>query len=168
MEIAISMGPDQTAPLRMSFDQGLHYLIRPVRLNTCLGIGWLHATLFFFSLSLLCISRTPIRMSCSSRTLAVDIHCCCCCCICCCCLRCCCCLCCYCCCLVCIKQLTIYPSFPESMPKPVAIADTKEIGKFIENPHVTRVVFPLTGMDGSLTNFAFNFRFYSFIHTDWV
>ena len=54
------------------------------------------------------------------------------------------------------------------MPKPVAIADTEEIGKFIENPHVTRVVFPLTGMDGSLPNFAFNFRFYSFIHTDRV
>ena len=54
------------------------------------------------------------------------------------------------------------------MPKPVAIADTKEIGKFIETPHVTRVVFPLTGMDRSLPNLAFNFRFYSFIHTDRV
>ena len=48
MEMAISLGPDQTAPLRMSFDQGLHCLIRPVRLNTCLGLGWSHATLLFF------------------------------------------------------------------------------------------------------------------------
>ena len=48
MEMAISMGPDQTAPLRMSFDQGLLSLVRPVRLNTCLGLGWLHAKLLFF------------------------------------------------------------------------------------------------------------------------
>ena len=54
------------------------------------------------------------------------------------------------------------------MPKPVEIADTKKIGKFIENPHVTRVVFPLTVMDGSLLNLSFNLRFYSFIHTDRV
>ena len=54
------------------------------------------------------------------------------------------------------------------MPKPVAIADTKEVGKFIETTHVTRVVFPLTGMDGSLPNLAFNFRFYYFTHTDRV
>ena len=54
------------------------------------------------------------------------------------------------------------------MPKPVAIADTKELGKFIENQHVTRVVFPLIEMDGSPRNFAFNFRFYSFIHADRV
>ena len=39
----------------------------------------------------------------------------------------------------------------------MAIAGTKETGKFIENPYVKRVVFPLTGMGGSLTNFAFNF-----------
>ena len=35
MEMAISVGPDQTAPLKVSFDQGLHCLIRPVCLNTC-------------------------------------------------------------------------------------------------------------------------------------
>ena len=72
MEMAISVGPDQTAPLRMSFDQGLLSLVRPVRLNTCLGLGWLHAKLLsffllllffcccFFSFSLVCISRTPV------------------------------------------------------------------------------------------------------------
>ena len=48
MEKAINVGPDQTASLRMSFDQGLRCLIRPVRLNTCLGLGWLHATLYIF------------------------------------------------------------------------------------------------------------------------
>ena len=55
------MGLDQTAPLRMSFDQDLHCLIKPVRLNTCLGLGCLHATCFFFSL--LCISWNPILLS---------------------------------------------------------------------------------------------------------
>ena len=50
MEMAISVGLDQTAPLRMSFDQGLNCLIRPVRLNTCLGLGCLHATFFFLFL----------------------------------------------------------------------------------------------------------------------
>ena len=80
MKMAISVGPDQTAPLRMSFDQRLHCLFRPIRLNTCLGLGWLHATFLFFLL--LCKSRTSIRMLCSSCALAVDIHCCC---ICCCC-----------------------------------------------------------------------------------
>ena len=148
MEMAISVGPDQTAPLRMSYDQGLHCLIRPVHLNTCLGLGCLHAALSIFFLIIMYYleSYTPIRMLCSSRALVVDVHCCCC--ICCCCFY----------CLLCIKQLIFY-RFPASMPKPVAIADTKEIGKFIENPHVTRVVFPLTGMEGSLPNFAFNFRF---------
>ena len=68
--------------------------------------------------------------------------------------------------LFCLYKTTYSLSIPDSMPKPVAIADTKEIGKFIENPHVTRVVFPLTGMDGSVPNFTFNFRLYSFIHTD--
>ena len=65
-EMAISVGRDQTAPLRMSFDQGLHCLIRLVRLNTCLGLGCLQATLFFcccFFLSLLCISWNPILLS---------------------------------------------------------------------------------------------------------
>ena len=47
MKMAISVGPDQAATLRMSFDQGLHCLTRPVRLNTCLGLCWLHATFFF-------------------------------------------------------------------------------------------------------------------------
>ena len=41
------------------------------------------------------------------------------------------------------------------MSKPVAIPDTKEIDNVL-----------LTGMDESLLNCAFNFRFYSFIHTD--
>ena len=59
----------------------------------------------------------------------------------------CCCLCCCSCCLVCVKQHIFYRC-PDSMPKSVAIADTKEIGKFIENPQVTRVVFHLTGMGG--------------------
>ena len=45
IEMTISVGPDQTALLRVSFDQGLHCLIRPVRL-----IGWLYAALFFFFL----------------------------------------------------------------------------------------------------------------------
>ena len=90
------------APLRMSIDQGLHCLIRPVRRFEYLSESWLvahHIVFCCFSLSLLCISRTPIRMSC---TLAVDVHCCCCFCISCCCL-------CYYCCLVCIKQLSFYP-----------------------------------------------------------
>ena len=79
----------------------------------------------------------------------------------------CCCLCCCSYCSICVKQLIFYRC-PDSIPKSGAIADTKEIGKFIKNPHVTRVVLPLTGMDGSLPNFTFNFRFYSFIHTDKV
>ena len=57
------------------------------------------------------------------------------------------------------KQLIFY-RFQDSMTKPVASTDTKEIGIFKEkNPHVTRVVFPLTEMERSLPNFALNFRF---------
>ena len=65
-----------------------------------------------------------------------------------------------------VKNNLFFYRFQDFMPNPLATADTKEIGKFIENPHVTRVVFPLTGMDESVPNFAFNFRFYSLIHTD--
>ena len=108
-------------------------------------------------------------MSCSSRALAVDIHFCCICCCCCCCLF----LCCCCLCLCCfdvvivwfVKNNLFFYRFQDFMPKPLATADTKEIGKFIENPHVTRFVFPLTGMDESVPNFAFNFRFYPLIQT---
>ena len=48
----------------------------------------------------------------------------------------------------------------------MSIVDIKNIGKFLENPQVTRVVFLLTVMDGSLLNFAFNLRFCTFIQTD--
>ena len=44
----------------------------------------------------------------------------------------------------------IFYLLPDSMLKLVAMADTKETGKFIANPHVTRVVFPLTRTGGSL------------------
>ena len=118
---------------------------------------WLIARQIFFFFSLLCISRTHIRMSCSSCALAVDIQCCCCCC----CSLCCLCCCCY---LICIKWFISY-NFPDSMPKSVAIADTKETGTFIETPHVTRVVFPLTGIDGSLHIWHIT-RFHSFIHKE--
>ena len=47
MEMAISVGPDQTALVRMSFDQGMHCLIWPVCLTIYLGPGWFHAKLFF-------------------------------------------------------------------------------------------------------------------------
>ena len=56
MEMANSVGPDQTASLGMPFDQGLHCLTRPVCLNNCLGLSWLPAALYF--LTLLCIRRT--------------------------------------------------------------------------------------------------------------
>ena len=50
MEMANSVGPDQTASLGMPFDQGLHCLTRPVCLNNCLGLSWLPAALYFFDI----------------------------------------------------------------------------------------------------------------------
>ena len=43
--------------------------------------------------------------------------------------------------------MTYFYTFPDSTPKTVANADTNEVGQFIGTPHVTRIVFPLTGMD---------------------
>ena len=56
------------------------------------------------------------------------------------------------------------------MPKQVAIADTKEISKLIVNPHVTRVVFSLTGMDEWISNNNFAFFILLFIHIkfNWI
>ena len=49
MEMAISVGPDQTGPFRMSFDQGLHCLIWPVRLNIVWVLARYRPDCFFFS-----------------------------------------------------------------------------------------------------------------------
>ena len=50
MEMAFSVGPNQTALVRMTFDQGMHCLIWPVCLTVCLGLSWLHATLLLLLL----------------------------------------------------------------------------------------------------------------------
>ena len=71
-----------------------------------------------------------------------------------------------------LYKTTYFLSIFRLQSKPMTVGGTKEIGKFIENPHVIiRVVFPLTGIAGSLPNFAFNFRCYSLfiqIEFNWI
>ena len=123
--------------------------------------SWLVALHFVFFFSFLCISRTPIRVYCSSHALALDIHCCCC-------------ICCFFMVLFMLMLmfmllLLLFGLYKATYSLSISRFHAKTSGKckYQGNWQIGNWPVLLKVMNGSLLNFAF-FRFYSFTHTDRV